>query len=294
MRKKTLKEVIADFKRVHGDRYDYSRVQYVNNRTKVEIICKEHGIFEQLPTHHKRGIGCRRCRSDTMTTPENTVILKCKKIHGSRYNYNDSVYLGQDKPFSFLCNNCCHTTTLSRTRLHVQGSHQGCDICSGNMPRKMNKELFLKRLFYRFPTREYGDFSSFIYSGNLVSGNITCENNHKFVTTPNRLFSGCWCPSCADFSFDKSSPATLYYLSVNNGKTFKIGITNRTVDKRFTAKDLKKIDIIKEWHFDDGETTYNLEQYILNFYKEFKYKGKNILSSGNTELFTKDVLGLTE
>ena len=36
-------DVLARFHEVHGDRYDYSRVEYVDTRTKVVIICREHG-----------------------------------------------------------------------------------------------------------------------------------------------------------------------------------------------------------------------------------------------------------
>lgn len=42
-------------KEIHGDEYDYSLVNYKNNKTKVEIICKKHGIFRQLPVNHNNG-----------------------------------------------------------------------------------------------------------------------------------------------------------------------------------------------------------------------------------------------
>lgn len=52
---------IEKFKEVHGDRYDYSKVQYRNARTKVIIVCRKHGEFSQLPPTHKRGVGCPAC-----------------------------------------------------------------------------------------------------------------------------------------------------------------------------------------------------------------------------------------
>ena len=45
----------------HGNKYDYSLVEYIDNLTKVKIICPEHGIFEQKPVHHKRGSECQKC-----------------------------------------------------------------------------------------------------------------------------------------------------------------------------------------------------------------------------------------
>ena len=59
MRKRiTNEEFVAKTKEVHGDRYDYSKVEYKNSHTKVCIICPEHGEFWQIPNSHLRG---RRC-----------------------------------------------------------------------------------------------------------------------------------------------------------------------------------------------------------------------------------------
>jgi hypothetical protein len=57
----TEEKVIEQFKNKHKDSYDYSLVVYINNLTRVKIICKEHGMFEQTPQHHKRGSGCPKC-----------------------------------------------------------------------------------------------------------------------------------------------------------------------------------------------------------------------------------------
>ena len=48
-------------KKVHGDKYDYSKVEYVNTNTKVCIICPIHGEFLQTPHNHIRGCGCPKC-----------------------------------------------------------------------------------------------------------------------------------------------------------------------------------------------------------------------------------------
>ncbi len=61
-RKKTTEEFIVDAWCKHGDRYNYSLVEYTNNRTKVKIICKEHGMFEQTPyCHVNREQKCSKC-----------------------------------------------------------------------------------------------------------------------------------------------------------------------------------------------------------------------------------------
>jgi very-short-patch-repair endonuclease len=55
------KNIINEFKKVHGNKYDYSKVNYIDSNTKVEIICPKHQSFFQLPGSHKSGIGCPNC-----------------------------------------------------------------------------------------------------------------------------------------------------------------------------------------------------------------------------------------
>jgi hypothetical protein len=59
--KRTTEEFIIKAKNIHGDRYDYSKVDYKGNRDKVEIICKEHGSWWQTPYNHLQNRGCRCC-----------------------------------------------------------------------------------------------------------------------------------------------------------------------------------------------------------------------------------------
>ena len=61
MKKLTTEEFIKRVREIHGDKYDYSKVKYVNNRTKICIICPIHGEFWQTPSQHLRGRGCIEC-----------------------------------------------------------------------------------------------------------------------------------------------------------------------------------------------------------------------------------------
>ncbi len=58
----TTSEFIQKAQAIHWNKYDYSKVEYVNNKTKVYIICHEHGDFLQVPSSHLRGHGCLRLR----------------------------------------------------------------------------------------------------------------------------------------------------------------------------------------------------------------------------------------
>lgn len=73
---KPLGLVLRDFRLQHNDTYDYSKVTYVNAKTKVEIICKEHGSFWQTPDDHIRPRGCPKCMNRHGDT-NILYLLKC-------------------------------------------------------------------------------------------------------------------------------------------------------------------------------------------------------------------------
>ena len=68
MRKqKTTEQFIIDAKKIHGNKYDYSKVNYVDAHTKVCITCQEHGDFWQQPYSHLNGRGCPVCGKECDT-----------------------------------------------------------------------------------------------------------------------------------------------------------------------------------------------------------------------------------
>ena len=92
--------------------------------------------------------------------------------------------------------------------------------------------------------------------------------------------------------FNINKPAILYYLKItteDNQVLYKIGITNRTVEERFSLIDLKKIEIIKQKTYKNGQEALDKENEIKRVFKEYIYKGPKVLDSGNTELFVKDI-----
>lgn len=77
---KSIATTLRDFKKIHGERYDYSKVIYTSSKSKVNIICKIHGEFWQRPNDHMSGSGCPKCKS---SSGENEVYnyLKENKIN---------------------------------------------------------------------------------------------------------------------------------------------------------------------------------------------------------------------
>ena len=116
--------VIEGFKKVHGDTFDYSKVNYINTNTKVEIICKVHGSFFQIPKLHNKGSGCPRCSGNNKKTTEE-FVEQATKIHRDRYDYSKTNYTGAFKSVVIICKK--HGEFTQMARKHLFG--HGCTKC---------------------------------------------------------------------------------------------------------------------------------------------------------------------
>ena len=107
MKKLSKEQFIAKSKVVHGNKYDYSKVEYVNNYTKVCIVCPVHGEFWQIPNNHLHGKGCIKCRfEDTGNSCRyNTedFIKSAKRVHGDKYDYSLVEYTNAQSLIDIVC-----------------------------------------------------------------------------------------------------------------------------------------------------------------------------------------------
>jgi len=85
--------LVNRFKEIHGDKYDYSLVEYVNYKTKVKIICKQHGVFYQTPPSHLNGTGCPDCGIITCTNKRSvgrdSFLIRAQGVHKDTYEYDN-------------------------------------------------------------------------------------------------------------------------------------------------------------------------------------------------------------
>ena len=101
-KKLTTEEFIIKAKEVHGDKYDYSKVNYINVDTKVCIICPTHGEFLQMPSSHLNGRGCPRCSGNKKLTTEE-FIIKAREINGDKYDYTKVEYVNNSTKVCIIC-----------------------------------------------------------------------------------------------------------------------------------------------------------------------------------------------
>lgn len=76
---------ISKARQVHGDKFDYSKVNYVNSQTKVTIICPIHGEFEQKPNNHLNGQGCIHCKYENQSLKFPEHEERFKDVEGKKY-----------------------------------------------------------------------------------------------------------------------------------------------------------------------------------------------------------------
>lgn len=218
-KKYTTNEVIAQFRNAHGDKFDYSLVDYKGSNIPVQIICPEHGRFKtRRETHINSKFGCSECQRESMYYTTEEFVKQSQKIHGDRYDYSCSNYIGTNKPVA-----------------------------------------------------------------------IICKNHGVFQQHPDAHKRGQGCPSCARRGFDPEKDSILYLLKFKGSELYKIGITNRSVNKRYSISDRNKFDILWTIPF-KGKDAILVERYYKSQFKEHKYKGPRLLdSASNDEIFTKNI-----
>ncbi len=187
---------ICKSKKTHGDKYDYSLVDYVNNKTKVKIICPTHGIFEQTPKLHKSGYGCKKCTIDsgvyhTKKKSLNNFIIESKRIHGDKYDYSLVDYVNNKTKVKIICptHGIFEQTPLQHITLK-----QNCKLCVIDS-YKGDRELFIEKS--RKTHGDKYDYSLVEYINNKTKVKIICPTHGIFVQRPDNHISGNCCPVCS-------------------------------------------------------------------------------------------------
>jgi len=184
----TTEEFLSRVIRVHGDHYDYSKVQYINSQTKVEVICKIHGAFLASPHNLIKGRGCAMCAGNKQLTTDE-FIKKARLIHGDKYDYSKVSYSTSHKKIKVICPE--HGDFQQTAYHHLRGS--GCPRCS-DYSRLENKD-FIQRA-KKIHGNKY-EYSKVTYKSSREKVTIICPEHGNFQQSPSHHNSGSGCPRCA-------------------------------------------------------------------------------------------------
>ena len=201
-KRKTQEEFIAEAKVIHGDKYDYSKVEYKNRDIPIEIICSIHGKFIQRPHNHvNQQQGCPKCgiisRGNKRSYTTEEFIEKAKLIHGCQYNYNKVNYINSRKKVCIICSK--HGEFSQSPSSHLMG--QGCFLCGRDKTTKFQilqinqaKNEFIQKS--NLIHGEFYDYSKVKYTGSKNTVIIICPKHGEFLQIPNVHLGGHGCLEC--------------------------------------------------------------------------------------------------
>jgi hypothetical protein len=187
--KLTTSQFIEKAKLRHGERYDYSLVDYNGAKSKVDIICHRHGLFNQTATGHLRGGGCGKCVNNIKLTTEQ-FIERGRLKHGECYDYSLVKYVNKSSKVDIICQ--VHGVFSQRAENHLRGDR--CPSCTNN--KRLTKAEFIKKSVSVHGERY--DYSLVEYSNNSKKVKIICLKHGVFEQGPNNHLNGNGCPRCKE------------------------------------------------------------------------------------------------
>ncbi len=189
----TTEEYIIKAKKIHGDKYDYSKVKYKNHYTSIHIGCPIHGEFWQKPYTHLTSCGCPKCgneiRINNIRKNNDTFTENAKKIHGDKYDYSKVEYINAKTKVCIICT--VHGEFWQKPNNHLNGC--GCPKCANEARKFGYKKNKTTEEFINEGIEKYGhryDFSNTIYNGS--HNNITVFDrlkNCEIMITPTAFLS---------------------------------------------------------------------------------------------------------
>lgn len=215
--KRTREDFIKEANFIHNNFYSYDNFEYVDTKTKGLIYCPKHGIeFAMTPSKHLCGQGCPKCRyeksSKSKTKNTEWFIAKAKEIHGNKYDYSKSVYVGNNINVCIICPEHGEFWQTPSNHLH-KTKPQGCPVC-GRLKCAAGSRDTLDD-FVRKAKDVYGDkydYSKVKYINSITDVEIICPKHGSFWQRPANHLMGEQCPKCSSFR-SKGEEELLQFIS---------------------------------------------------------------------------------
>lgn len=200
-KKMTFEMFIKRAKEIHDEKYDYSKVVWIDKFTEVTITCPIHGDFRQIPKYHLYQHGCKECSKLTMGSERLSLkrfLEKAKKVHGDRYDYSlIKGFRNNREKLPIICSE--HGVFMQSIHAHTD-SKQGCPVC-GNLivneaheGHRLTNEEFIKKARTVHGTKF--DYSLVEYKDAKTPIVIICKKHGQFKQVPSYHLSGNGCKNC--------------------------------------------------------------------------------------------------
>ncbi len=171
-RKSKIEDFIKKAKNIHGDKYDYSKVKYVNSHTKVCIICPIHGEFWQTPASHLMGRNCPKCSKPCYKYTTEDFVKKAMEVHGDKYNYSKTNYIDAKTKVCIVCPK--HGEFWQIPSEHIDGC--GCKYCKeSHLEGEIRNVLQKNDIKFKYDVRDLEWLKPLTYDFFLPEHNIAIE-----------------------------------------------------------------------------------------------------------------------
>lgn len=182
----------------HGGKYDYRHLPSTFKGTdKVDIICPEHGVFNQIARNHisVNMTGCPICgrarAKSKITDTFEEFVRKAREVHGDKYEPIKETFVKTAMKLKFKCN-VCGNTFEQKGSMHLRGN--GCSFCNP-APKKRTTEEFKEEMSKTHPNLEI--LTEYINADSKIK--VRCKtHDYTYWTTPHRLVQGMNCQKCYD------------------------------------------------------------------------------------------------
>lgn len=213
----TFDDFVVKAMGLFNDRYDYSKVKWINTTTKIEIVCRVHGSFTQEPyMHYSRGHGCPTCAREQSGLSTSEFIERANKTHLNKYDYTKTIYRHNDEPVVITCDT--HGDFKQKPRVHIEGS--GCSKCY-QASNRSNKDEFIKQATALHGNRY--DYSKVVYLNSKSKVKIICRQHGEFKMIPNcHLSSNQGCPRCKESKGETRIRFFLERFGINHVQEYRI------------------------------------------------------------------------
>jgi len=256
-KQKTVADRIVEFKKTHGNKYDYSLVDDTRSRVKIKIKCRTHGVFEQTVGAHIGGQGCNRCSGKAK--PLSEISQSLRDLYGRKYNFSLVKGQAESTPISVECKK--HGTFKKSLTKLLRG--ESCPKCgserAANILRK-SKARFVKEakevhgIFY--------DYREVVYKTSRSTVSIKCPLHGVFTQRPDVHLRGSQCPSCTEHGFKPGEQASIYILESEDGAYMKVGIAGDVKSRLIKLSRSTPFNFSKmgEFQFDFGLDAFDIEK----------------------------------
>ncbi len=287
---------LALYNSLHNGLYTYPNFKYVDNTTKFEVICKQHGSFyvnHSSHTNKRKPVGCPVCSGAKTKLTFKVWKERCEKIHENFYEYIEFEYQNTKTIAPIVCP--LHGLFYQRCEVHLKGC--GCPVCRYEKVAIKNGKT--KAQFISDADKVHNfkyDYSKFDYVNNKTPSFVICKAcNFEWQVRPdNHLHDETGCPRCAktgiygraknkDISYSEMD-CVLYFVRIYNDEEefLKVGLTAESINRRFSMLPYN-FEVITYFNLklDKART---IESECFKIFKDLKYT-PIVPFSGKTECF---------